>query len=56
VRIRHAKELLLEVVSAADVAADVGFVDQSHFTRRFKRSVGVSPLAWARAMGRQANG
>jgi AraC-like DNA-binding protein len=56
VRIRHAKELLLEGVSAADVAADVGFVDQSHFTRRFKRSVGVSPLAWARAMGRQANG
>jgi AraC-like DNA-binding protein len=56
VRIRHAKELLLEGVSAADVAADVGFVDQSHFTRRFKRSVGVSPLAWARAMGRQSNG
>jgi AraC-like DNA-binding protein len=49
VRIRHAKRLLLAGVSAADVAADVGFVDQSHFTRRFKRTVGVSPLAWVRS-------
>jgi AraC-like DNA-binding protein len=47
VRIRHAKRLLLEGVPAATVALDVGFVDQSHFTRRFKRTVGVSPLAWA---------
>ena len=52
VRIRHAKRLLLAGVSAADVASEVGFVDQSHFTRRFKRSVGISPLAWARSMGR----
>ena len=51
VRLRHAKRLLLTGVSAAEVAADVGFVDQSHFTRRFKRSVGISPLAWARSMG-----
>ena len=56
VRIRHAKQRLLEGMSAADVAADVGFVDQSHFTRRFKRSVGVTPLAWARAMGAQPPG
>lgn len=48
VRIQHAKRLLLGGVSAAQVATDVGFVDQSHFTRRFKRSVGISPLAWAR--------
>jgi len=47
VRIRHAKRLLLEGVSAAKVAVEVGFVDQSHFTRRFKRTVGVSPLVWA---------
>lgn len=56
VRIRHAKQLLLEGVSAAEVAIDVGFVDQSHFTRRFKRSVGISPLAWARAIRPRANG
>ena len=56
VRIRHAKRLLLGGVSAAQVAVDVGFVDQSHFTRRFKRSVGISPLAWTKAMGRQTIG
>ena len=51
VRIRHAKTLLLKGESAARIAAEVGFVDQSHFSRRFKRSVGVAPLAWARSMG-----
>jgi AraC-like DNA-binding protein len=49
VRVRHAKRLLLAGVSAAAIATEVGFVDQSHFTRRFKRSVGVSPLAWVRS-------
>jgi AraC-like DNA-binding protein len=53
VRIRHAKRLLLAGASAAGVAVDVGFVDQSHFSRRFKRSVGVSPLAWVRSMAGQ---
>jgi AraC-like DNA-binding protein len=52
VRIRHAKRLLLEGVSAANVAVEVGFVDQSHFSRRFKRTVGVSPLVWAGARNR----
>jgi AraC-like DNA-binding protein len=47
VRIQHAKRLLLDGVPAAQVAVDVGFVDQSHFSRRFKRTVGVAPLAWA---------
>jgi AraC family transcriptional regulator len=27
----------------ADVATEVGFSDQSHFTRHFKRLVGVTP-------------
>jgi len=52
VRIRHAKRLLLEGVAAAKIAVEVGFVDQSHFTRRFKRTVGVAPLAWAGARNR----
>jgi AraC-like DNA-binding protein len=54
IRIRHAKQLLLAGASAAQVAVDVGFVDQSHFTRRFKRSVGISPLAWVGGMRSQA--
>jgi AraC-like DNA-binding protein len=46
--------LLLEGVAAAEVAVEVGFVDQSHFSRRFKRSVGVPPAAWVQSMGRVA--
>jgi AraC-like DNA-binding protein len=55
VRIRHAKRLLLEGVPSAEVAVEVGFVDQSHFSRRFKRSVGVPPATWVQSMGRVAD-
>jgi AraC-like DNA-binding protein len=43
VRIRHAKDLLEAGVSLAAAAVSVGFSDQSHFGRHFKRTVGVSP-------------
>jgi AraC-like DNA-binding protein len=33
----------------AEVAASCGFVDQSHFTRQFKRLMGVTPGQYARA-------
>lgn len=42
-RIERARGLLLEGRSIASVAADTGFVDQSHFTRSFKRVVGIAP-------------
>jgi AraC-like DNA-binding protein len=42
-RIRKARELLLEGNSIARVALDLGFADQSHFTRFFKRIIGVAP-------------
>lgn len=42
-RIEHAKELLRKGGSSADVAVEVGFVDQSHFCKRFKRMVGIAP-------------
>lgn len=37
IRIRRAAELLAAGVSIAGVAADLGFVDQTHFGRHFKR-------------------
>lgn len=43
-RIERAKQLLLQSkLSIAEVASLVGFTDQSHFTRYFKRLVGVKP-------------
>ncbi|GCE08679.1 AraC family transcriptional regulator [Dictyobacter aurantiacus] len=42
-RIRHAKALLGMGMSCVDIAITVGFADQSHFTRHFKRIVGVPP-------------
>ena len=43
VRIRHAKQLLAQKVPIAEVASHTGFVDQSHFTRVFKKIVGMTP-------------
>jgi AraC-like DNA-binding protein len=43
IRINHAKVLLLAGVPIAQVALDMGFADQSHFTRYFKRFLGVTP-------------
>lgn len=42
-RIKKARELLTEGHSIAGVALDTGFVDQSHFTRSFKRITGTTP-------------
>lgn len=42
-RIDVARPRLLEGQSLARVAADVGFHDQAHFTRHFKRHVGTTP-------------
>jgi len=32
--------------SLAQVAAEVGFADQSHLTRQFKRTYGLTPARW----------
>jgi AraC-like DNA-binding protein len=42
-RIAHARRLLRRGCPIAEVALEVGFVDQSHLTRHFKRRVGVTP-------------
>jgi AraC-like DNA-binding protein len=46
VRILHATRLLRLGRSPAMVAAETGFADQSHFTRRFSATVGVTPGAY----------
>jgi AraC-like DNA-binding protein len=43
VRIMHAKQMLRLGLSGIDTALAVGFADQSHFTKHFKRIVGVPP-------------
>ena len=47
VRVQRAKGMLRDGAAPADVAAHLGFVDQSHFIRHFKRIVGVTPTRYA---------
>jgi AraC-like DNA-binding protein len=48
-RIDKAKDLLLRSAAPiSDIAAGLGFADQSHLTRTFTRMVGESPTAWRR--------
>jgi AraC-like DNA-binding protein len=47
-RISHARGLLRDGLSAADVAVRCGFADQSHFTRHFKRINAITPMQYAR--------
>ena len=45
-RIAQAQSLIRHGMSLATVALECGFADQSHLTRRFKGSVGVTPSQW----------
>lgn len=45
-RIAAAQRLLAQGSSVGEVAAQVGFADQSHLTRQFKRLVGTTPRAF----------
>ena len=55
VRVEQAKRLLASGVSIATVASAVGFADQSHLNRHFKRLLGVTPATFARgAAGRRS--
>jgi len=46
------EKLRVDELSLSDVAAECGFSDQSHLTRVFRQTVGVSPGAWRRALQR----
>jgi AraC-like DNA-binding protein len=43
VRLREARRQLLTGKSPALIAAEVGFVDQSHLIKRFRRAFGITP-------------
>jgi AraC family transcriptional regulator len=43
-----ASQLAGTALSLADIAAEAGFADQSHFTRIFKRATGLTPAAFRR--------
>jgi AraC-like DNA-binding protein len=48
-RLDAARDRILGGQPLADVAADVGFHDQAHLTRRFKRFLGTTPGRFARS-------
>jgi AraC-like DNA-binding protein len=50
-RVRLARRLLDRGMAPAEVAAEVGFTDQAHLTRHFKRVIGVPPGAYQREHG-----
>ncbi|WP_433337383.1 AraC family transcriptional regulator [Spirillospora sp. CA-294931] len=47
-RVRAARRLLRDGMPPAEVAPEVGFFDQAHLTRHFRRLVGVPPGAYQR--------
>jgi AraC-like DNA-binding protein len=49
VRVERARALLAAGAPLAEVASSVGFADQSHFTRHFRRINNVTPANYARA-------
>jgi AraC-like DNA-binding protein len=49
VRITQARKLIREGHPILDVALATGFVDQSHFSRHFKRIVGIPPGQYSRS-------
>src|SRR5262249_10600265 len=53
-RLHEAAEQLASgaTVNQAELALSLGYSDQAHFVRDFKRIVGVSPAAYARAARR----
>jgi len=46
-RLQRAKHLLKQDINVANVAADIGFYDQSHFHRHFKKANGITPSRYA---------
>ena len=49
VRMRHAKEMLLQGIPIVDVAIKTGFTDQSHFSNVFKKMTGITPGEYSKS-------
>jgi len=49
-RVAAARQLIQSGCSLKRTAESVGFADEAHLTRWFKRELGVSPGAWRRAL------
>ena len=48
-RIEHAQNLLVQSdLAVAEIAAQLGFADQAHFTKAFRQIAGETPAAWRR--------
>jgi AraC-like DNA-binding protein len=50
VRVERARALLQRGIAPAVVAASMGFADQSHLTRHFKRIMHITPTQYARTL------
>jgi AraC-like DNA-binding protein len=48
-RLARARELLRRGATPSEAAVDVGFADQSHLTRHFKRFFGVTPALYGKS-------
>ena len=53
-RLDRARRMIRDGVALAEVAAGAGFADQSHLSRLFKRTYGLTPAAWAAALAAPA--
>ncbi len=54
-RLNTARSMISEGTKLADIAAQLGFADQSHFTRSFREAFGVTPAKY-QALAKQSEG
>jgi AraC-like DNA-binding protein len=55
-RLGHARLGIERGTPLAEVAIETGFADQSHMTRQFKRTFGLTPARWAEMAARASGG